>query len=351
MARFVCLWDNTSKSYRTNPKRIFSSAIHSRSFALAGRNRERLELIAAEIGVPSAPIIIADVDDQDGLVTMARTAKVVITTVGPYRHYGEAVVRACVEARTDYLDVSGEPEFIERMEFEYGPAARAAGCYVTSAVGFDSVPCDVGAHWTSTLFKPPSRCTMIDTFIFLRGGAAGVKGHFPTYESAVYGLGCAQQLAALRRRALAARGGHLDLGIPGPKPSRRVQSGAAYAYDPAVSAWLVPFMGSDASVVRRTATALAEEGKPAYHCNVYLTLPTRFVLYMFLVFGGIFSFLAKRAWGRKLLLAYPRIFSFGLFSHEGPNEQQLAETSFEMINIARGYSKGALHVHCHVVVV
>jgi len=60
----------------------------------------------------------------------------------------------------------------------------------------------------------------------------------------------------------------------------------------------------------------------------------------FTFFGGIFSFLAQRPWGRRLLLAYPRLFTNGVFSHEGPNERQLAETSFEMINIASGYSTG-----------
>lgn len=35
----------------------------------------------------------------------------------------------------------------------------------------------------------------------------------------------------------------------------------------------------------------------------------------FLLFGGVFSFLAQRPWGRRLLLAYPRLFSNGMFSH------------------------------------
>ena len=127
----------------------------------------------------------------------------------------------------------------------------------------------------------------------------------------------------------------MDLKIPGPKPKR--QTGAAF--EPRVDAWTLPFMGSDASVVRRTTAALAAEGKP-YHSNVYLTLPSRRALFLFTLFGGVFAFLAGRGWGRRLLLAYPRFFTAGMFSHEGPNEQQLAETTFEMINIGRGYSKG-----------
>lgn len=36
------------------------------------------------------------------------------------------------------------PEFIERVELKYDEEAHNAGCYVASAMGFDSVPGDVG---------------------------------------------------------------------------------------------------------------------------------------------------------------------------------------------------------------
>lgn len=32
-----------------------------------------------------------------------------MSAVGPYRFYGEPVVRACAEAGVDYLDLCGEP--------------------------------------------------------------------------------------------------------------------------------------------------------------------------------------------------------------------------------------------------
>ena len=298
---------------------------------------EKLELIAAQIGIPSAPIILADVKNDDSLIEMAQKAKVVIDCVGPFRLYGEPVVRACVTAGTDYIDICGEPEYIERIEYEYGTKAKEQGCYVASAVGFDSVPGDVGALWTASLFIPPARCTSIETFISIRGGPSGFRGHFPTYESAVYGFASAGELSALRKKATAARGGRVDLKIPGPRPKIDVQP----QYDGRVDAWRLPFMGSDASVVRRTATALAQAGLKAYNCAVYLTLPSRWDAAVFGFFGGVFSYLAKKEWGRKLLLAFPRLFSFGYFSHAGPSPQQMAEASFEMRNFASGYSQGA----------
>lgn len=60
----------------------------------------------------------------------------------------------------------------------------------------------------------------------------------------------------------------------------------------------------------------------------------------FLLFGGAMQWLAQRPWGRRLLLAYPRLFSFGMFSHEGPSAQQMRDTVFMMTNVAHGYSAG-----------
>ena len=41
-----------------------------------------------------------------------------ITTVGPYIRYGEPLVAACATAGTDYVDLTGEPEFVDRMWLE-----------------------------------------------------------------------------------------------------------------------------------------------------------------------------------------------------------------------------------------
>ena len=46
---------------------------------------------------------------------LAESTRVVITTVGPYILYGEPLVAACAAAGTDYVDLTGEPEFVDRM--------------------------------------------------------------------------------------------------------------------------------------------------------------------------------------------------------------------------------------------
>lgn len=40
--------------------------------------------------------------------------------------------------------MSGEPQYMERMQLEYNDSAREKGVYIVSACGFDSIPADMG---------------------------------------------------------------------------------------------------------------------------------------------------------------------------------------------------------------
>src|SRR5581483_6710515 len=100
--------------------------------ALAGRNLAKLEEVRsrlAEINIACAklPLLKADVNDPDSLRAVAKSTKGVITTVGPYIHYAEPLVKACAAAGTDYVDLTGEPEFVDLMWLRYHAVAEASG--------------------------------------------------------------------------------------------------------------------------------------------------------------------------------------------------------------------------------
>ena len=87
-------------------------------WALAGRSQAKLENVRARLAtiepnLATMPLLHADVDDAASMRAMAEATRVVITTVGPYVLYGEPVVAACAEAGTDYVDLTGEPEFVD----------------------------------------------------------------------------------------------------------------------------------------------------------------------------------------------------------------------------------------------
>ena len=114
-------------------------------WAMAGRSQEKLEAVRDEIGAPaSTPLVVADADDTASLVAMCERTKVVLTTVGPYQLYGDALVDACVATGTDYADLCGEPGWMREQIDKHHEAAKASGARICFSSGFDSIPFDLG---------------------------------------------------------------------------------------------------------------------------------------------------------------------------------------------------------------
>jgi len=118
-------------------------------WAIAGRSRAKLEELRRSLGPGAAklPIVVADAADDAALRELCAGARVVASTVGPYALYGEPLIRACVEAGTDYCDLTGEPQWIRRMLQKYEDVARKSGARIVHCCGFDSIPSDLGVHF------------------------------------------------------------------------------------------------------------------------------------------------------------------------------------------------------------
>ena len=118
-------------------------------WAIAGRSQAKLEELRRSLGPGAAklPIVVADAADEAALSTMCVGTRVVASTVGPYALYGEPLIRACVEAGTDYCDLTGEPQWIRRMLQKYEDAARKSGARIVHCCGFDSIPSDLGVQF------------------------------------------------------------------------------------------------------------------------------------------------------------------------------------------------------------
>ena len=120
-------------------------------WALAGRNRSKLEQVRDSLpnmSDPSPlPLVIADSGDRQSLADMAGRTRVVCTTVGPYARYGSDLVQACIEAGTDYCDLTGEVQWMVRMIEQHQAAAEQSGARIVHTCGFDSVPSDMGTWY------------------------------------------------------------------------------------------------------------------------------------------------------------------------------------------------------------
>lgn len=113
--------------------------------AIGGRSRSRLEEVHRMVNADDRlGMLVGDASDEDFLGTMARNARVVISTVGPYARYGSPLVAACASAGTDYCDLTGEPQWIRRMIDAHQKTAAGSGARIIHTCGFDSIPSDMG---------------------------------------------------------------------------------------------------------------------------------------------------------------------------------------------------------------
>ncbi|WCD89678.1 Putative trans-acting enoyl reductase [Streptomyces xanthophaeus] len=220
-------------------------------WALAGRDLGKLErlrerLSAARPDCAKLPLLQADAGDAAALRELAASTRVLATTVGPYIWYGAPLVAACAEAGTDYVDLTGEPEFVDRMYVEHDARARETGARIVHACGFDSVPADLGAYFTVRQL-PEGVPLTVDGFV--RSNALFSGGTLASALTAV-SRGPQTLAAASARRLHEPRllGRRARGPVGAPRFSRETGT------------WALPLPTLDPAVVARSASALERYG-------------------------------------------------------------------------------------------
>lgn len=315
------------------------------TFAIAGRSKQKLTAFLDQMAVEnktfdakSIECLIVDVEDANSVKEMCKRARLVINCVGPYRFYGENVVKQCVETRTHHLDVSGEPEYLEKMQLKYNQLAIDREIFVVGSCGFDSVPADLGIVFTRNNFKYDLE--QVESYLTIENRNKDVKAGFnyATWESAVHGAGSAKNLATIRRQLF----GGMSKPLPKPVHKLKDRSGIlGYFYDQLTKFYCMKFIGSDKSVVQRTNYLNLEllDKRPIQY-QPYFTIPSLYYTLLVVLFGGVFMFLSKYNFGRKLLLKHYKFFSAGVVRKEEEQlvtEKHLTNMSFKMQFRGYGY--------------
>ncbi|XP_073401229.1 saccharopine dehydrogenase-like oxidoreductase isoform X3 [Dendrobates tinctorius] len=279
-------------------------------WAVAGRSKKKLEevlsLAADKMGKPqlkSIDILISDVADEASLAEMCKKTSVVLDCVGP---------------------------FLESMQMKYNSQAADSGVYVVGSCGFDSIPADLGVLFTRNSMQ--GTLTAVEGFLSLKSGPEGTCLNEGTWQSAIHEAKDQGNLKNFRKQ-LALE----PLPVIGKKLKRRGE----IFYSNEVQKYSVPFPGSDAAVVERTQRYLYEnlQETPVQYAEYAAVGGIASVIK--LMFAGFFFLLfTKCSCGRKLLIKYPKFFSFGYFSKEGPTANQIAESSFSITFFGEGYSRG-----------
>lgn len=288
-------------------------------WALAGRNRGKLEAVRARLAeidpsLTDLPLLHADVTDRESLRAVAESARVVITTVGPYIEYGEPLVAACAEAGTDYVDLTGEPEFVDRMYVRWHKVAQSTGARIVHACGFDSIPHDLGV-WFTVQQLPEGAPLRVRGMLRAGGRLSG-----GTFASAMTAFSRARQMkqAASERRRLERR-----------PEGRKVRAVARPPHrDGSTGWWLVPLPTIDPLVVKRSAAALDRYG-PDFEYAHYAA-----VKHLPVAVGGVAGVGALAAAAqvpplRKLLISR-------VPQGEGPSEERRERSWFRMRFVGEG---------------
>jgi short subunit dehydrogenase-like uncharacterized protein len=294
-------------------------------WALAGRNRAKLEAVAAGLAklgsaVPAPDLVVADAADRAALAGVAEAARVLVTTVGPYALYGEPLVAACAAAGTDYVDLTGEPEFVDRMWLEHHAEAQRSGARLVHCCGFDSIPHDLGAYFTVKQL-PEGVPLGVDGYV--RMGAQFSGG---TYHSAINGFARGRQtLTAARERRRSE-----------PRPAgREVHSAPArLRRDPERGGWVVPLPTIDGAVVRRSAAALERYGPSFTYGHNLVTKRLTTVAGLAAGVGAV-ALLAPLPPTRKLLL---KVKGPG----EGPSQSERERSWFRVTFVGEGGGRRVL---------
>jgi len=303
-------------------------------WAVAGRSESRLRAVLDTAGkavkdeLSSIPIIIADSSDTNSLLSMASQAKVVLNCVGPYRFYGEPVVDACVEAGTHHVDISGEPQYLERMQLKYHQQAVENGVYVVGACGFDSIPADLGQICIRQAME--GDVNSVETYLkVISPDLPGPSINFGTWQSAIYGFAHAKELKALRKSIYPDR-------MPPTLP--KLQPRGVLHYSKIVQAWCLPFMGSDKSVMTRTQRAFFhDKDQRPTQIQAYVQVSSLVNAFAIMLVGILFGIFASFKWGRALLEGYPGVCSLGTVSKSGVPKEKADNTNFELTLVGEGW--------------
>jgi short subunit dehydrogenase-like uncharacterized protein len=205
------------------------------SWAMAGRSLEKLEAVRNDLGISTGlPLLVADASDSMSVVAMVERTSVVLTTVGPYQLYGSDLVAACVKAGTDYVDLCGEPNWMNEMIEAHNEAAKKSGARIVFSCGFDSIPFDLGVLF----LQEKARAQFGEVLPRIRGRVRGMKGVWSggtlaSFKATMAAAAANPELVAVLTNPFALTPGFTGAEQP---------SGMKPIYDEVLESWVAPFV-------------------------------------------------------------------------------------------------------------
>ncbi|WP_416672711.1 saccharopine dehydrogenase family protein [Egbenema bharatensis] len=229
-----------------------SESLH---WAIAGRNRQKLEAVRDEVGV-TVDVLVADSQDQPAIDNIVSQTRVLLTTAGPFALYGNTLVDACVRFKTHYVDITGETPWVRTLIDRYHAQAAVDGTRIIPCCGFDSIPSDLGTYLVVRHLQEQLNlsCKQVQGYFQAYGGFNGgtLASAFNLYDSA--GITQINDPFLLNPST-----SHTQAEVEQNRDPK------APSFDPDLQTWVAPFfMGAVNTRVVRRSSALYDQWQEPY---------------------------------------------------------------------------------------
>lgn len=281
-------------------------------WAIAGRNKEKLENVRHNCSGHFPDLCIADVMDMDSLKALTAQTHILMNAAGPFALYGEQVIQSCILTSTHYLDITGEPSFVAKVYNDYFYKAESQNTCIVNCCGFDSIPADYAA-WLTARALPHDLPKKL--YGFVRTNATFSGG---TLSTAVHALHNESRKISYKT--------HLPKHPDAPRIPLKIH------YNKDVNHWAIPMPVVDPHIVKRSIYRLSNEYGPAstyaqfWLRSSFLKVLKTVVPVTIGIVGIRFKFFRER-----LLKKFK--------PGTGPDESQRARTRFEVICIGKTADK------------
>ena len=275
-------------------------------WAIAGRNKKKLELISRKFSID---FILADSFDQESLNSMCRKSKLIISTVGPYDIYGEKLIKACVKEESHYLDLTGEPAFIQKMTYKYSASAANKDVILIHCCGFESIPADLGTYLSVKELQ--SNDINISYYLKTKGKISG-----GTWASFINAITSKQPIFHENKTTK--------------KPKKRIKSKKLF-YSDRFKKWALFFPVIDKDIVVKSSKSFKEYGEN-FRFNQYILFPSLFSVLLIVSSIAIIGILSRFKIFKKIFLNY-------LPSGQGPSKKERLNHWFKVVVVGESKSE------------
>jgi short subunit dehydrogenase-like uncharacterized protein len=172
----LVLWGATGFTGQLVAEYLVKHGPEGLRWAIAGRNKEKLERLLERLETKAPPsILVATLDDASSLEAMTADSRVLISTAGPYSRLGTPVLTACVKTDTDYCDLTGETPWIRQSIDRFHNQARDQGTRIVHCCGYDSIPSDLGVYLLHLAAQSEGLC-LEQVKLFSAHSRGGISG-------------------------------------------------------------------------------------------------------------------------------------------------------------------------------